>query len=140
MVEGTSRIRNLAQRVLAHEAGNARDSAELTQAADRIFQRVHGQLTIYIGSQGYEAVLRRALLLAQEKLPSLAGIASVSGQELMALSGRLKGLNDTEQAEQAVRCLLVSLLDVLAELLGWDLACRLVGAAWPETTLSEDCT
>jgi hypothetical protein len=94
----------------------------------RIVAELHHRLAKLIGSAGFDVLLARALVLARHSHPSLARVTA-------GPDGALVGLDEVaadHAADQDEAVAIVSnFMDLLASLVGEDLAMRLVRDAWP---------
>ena len=68
----TPRLRRVARRLLAHEAGGAPATSEaLAAASARVLDRLSRRLAEVIGPAGVEAILLRAVTLRKAEFPFL---------------------------------------------------------------------
>lgn len=136
MREFDSESRKWARELLDREVGDRQRTTELAEAAQRICERLHRQLSTLIGSEGVTAVLRRALRMAQDDFPFLKGV------EVQPLpNGCLKGLGQSVEAQMAseVRDGLVAIIGnaiwLLVTFIGRDLTLRQLKRIWPNAAL-----
>lgn len=137
----TSAVEQLARQVLRHEAGGRREPATLAEAAEVACARLRGRLAGLIGPAGFDALLARALRLAQAERPTLRAVAfdpqTPSGlRGVRELAAVYSGDADTVAAD--LIAIVAHLLGLLATFIGEDLALRLAREAWPD--LSADDT
>lgn len=134
--QATEKERDLASRLLANEVAASASSAELAEALSRVLDRLGPVLGRVIGLVGYEALLRRALHLAQADWPFLRNVRVGASTD----EARLAGLVETarEQDPGTVRAGLVAILANLIWLLvtfvGEPIGLRLIYRALPETS------
>ena len=103
--------------------------------AGLVNESLHLSLVRFVGTDGFTALLRRALALASAQLPSLRG-AKVSAD------GRVDGLDqivlrDDGMRREAAVAVTTQLLELLVAFIGEPLTRRLVREACPETSLEE---
>jgi hypothetical protein len=104
------------------------DGAHARDVVARIIGQLHQRLVNLIGSDGFDVLLARSLVLARRAHPSLAGVTASPG-------GALAGLDQAARVGSAPQdeaiTIVSNFMDLLAALVGEDLAMRLVGDAWP---------
>ncbi len=127
--------RALAQWLLAKEAENA-GSSDPIDAAESAFGKLHGELARLIGSDGYRAVLTRALHLAEAEHPVVGKVAAApEGATYPAL---LEGLRaslvgvDPAEVRSGLAAVLGNLLWLLSTFIGAALTRQLAQSVWPE--------
>ena len=101
---------------------------------ERIAAALHQRIGRVIGSGGFGVLLRRSLALSGRNHPVLA---SVTVAEKGSLTTASDPAPDPVAMQAAITALLATFVELLAELIGDDLAFRLVGDAWPDTSMSE---
>ena len=126
-------MRDLARRLLdASQTGSGPHDHE----AVLVIERLRIPLTVFAGVDGFSSLLRRALVLARVKAPSLQS-ATVSAD------GRLEGLAhlaadaSTDGEREAAIAITAQLFELLVTFIGEPLTLRLVRDAWPDTSLGE---
>jgi len=94
-------------------------------------------VTRFAGVDGFAALLRRALALAREDLPSLQEIE-------IGADGRMQGFESLDantgtgaRGREAAVALTAHLLGLLVTFVGEPLMLRLVREAWPDLSLDE---
>ncbi|MGI9146074.1 MAG: hypothetical protein ACR2IK_05925 [Chloroflexota bacterium] len=129
---------DLANWLLTAEAGPEADTARLSAAAERVCQKLCGRLSSLISSDGSHGILSRALHLARTDFPFLAGVHARTQPEvcLEGLAESTRGI-ERHQAGKGLRAVLSIVLDLLAGLIGEDLAARLVQEVWPDVRVGE---
>jgi hypothetical protein len=128
-------IRDLAQRLLDLETASAATTDAHTHAAVRVCDKLRISLTRFAGADGFTALLRRAVVLAQADIPSLQNVKVAAG-------GHLEGFeeladNAGHDAIEASVAITAHLLGLLAVFIGESLMLRLVRATWPSVSLDE---
>jgi hypothetical protein len=125
----------LARRIIQEEAGASPDPAAAAAALEAASQKLKDHLVDLLGSGGVNALLRRALHLAQREQPLLAGLA-VNGAESACFTGLTESLAARSEAEAtaAAVTILTHMLDLLVLLLGEELGTKPIRKLWSRTT------
>lgn len=133
MTEPSPDLRELAQRLLAYEAGGREQPEELSAAAERVCQGLYRQISPLVGSLGFGVLFSRALKQARAEFPFLEGVGSEAqaGQCLRGLPESVRE-RDPGEANRAVVAIIADFLELLANFIGPDLSMRLVYQSWPE--------
>ena len=102
------------------------------EALQRTCARVHSNLRESMGDDGCTALLARALARTEAKHPALTSIRRISRGNI-ALDGVASGVETHGAAAvtAAVEALLAALMDVLGNLIGDDMAIRLIELGAP---------
>jgi hypothetical protein len=117
-------IHRFAAAVVAAElAGN--DARDPSHAALRIIAKLQTSLGMRVGRAGFEVVLSRSLVLARRESPLLEKVTA-AGSSLVGFSA-----DDRDSAEREAVALLSHFIELVAVLMGEDLAVRLVHDVWP---------
>ena len=137
MREVSPATKELARRLLVHEAGGRQAPADLAEATERAFQRLRQRLARLIGLAGFNALLARALRLAQADFPALERVAfdehagtGLTGARQFATAAA----GDPAEAGAALVAVLAQFIGLLKTFIGEDLGVRLVREAWPDLT------
>jgi hypothetical protein len=108
--------------------------AAAAEAAEQTLIDLGTRLSTLIGSEGYRALISRALYLATDEFPVLKEV-----QPALAPPGRLAGLPHTLRSSQseddgkgAVVGVLAALLWLLEQFIGQDLTRQIVEDVWPD--------
>jgi len=138
MAEISPSARDLARRALLDTGGGQREPAALVEAADHAYARLRDRLADLIGVLGYDALVARAVRLAQAESPGLTRV-TVAVQAEDGLQGlrafTLTSSGDPVAAAEGLAALLAHIIGLLIVFVGEDLAVRLVREAWPELGL-----
>lgn len=137
MKETTPQSYYLAQQVLACEAGDGRDQAQLLGAAETALQKLRRHLGRWVGVEGFDAVFAHALHLSQVEFPFLPdGVGHKEPVEDFFLRWRDSlQKQDSFPACDAVICLFANLIWLLGVFMGEDIALRQLQRVWPEISL-----
>ncbi|MGD0443576.1 MAG: hypothetical protein ABSA39_06530 [Edaphobacter sp.] len=120
--------RELAQRLLAHEAVDAGGAVPDTQAVCRVCDKLRRPLTTLAGAAGFRSLLARALTLAKQESPVLGAWEVKPDGSLQSLSG---------EAAQAGAVLIAQLIGLMITFIGESLTLRLLHDVWPDLPGSE---
>ena len=124
----TPTTRELAQRLLAYEAGEAEAAMPDTEAVCRVCDKLRRPLTTLAGAAGFRSLLARALTLAKRESPVL-------GEWEVKSDGSLQGLNG--EAAQSGAVLIAQLIGLMITFIGESLTLRLLHDVWPDLPGSE---
>ena len=119
------KTREMAERLLAYEAAAQHPSEADGLAASRVCQKLSHPLGKLIGTEGYRAILRRALTLARREAEGLNAVKITD-------EGLLESLNG--EAEKVSAVLVTNVIELLLTFLGEPLTLKLVHDVWPEGT------
>jgi hypothetical protein len=105
-------------------AGNASETQEVAEAAERMCTQLRVGLGRWIGAMGYRALLDRALGLVRAEHPALGGL-SCHGEEEPAVADAVRAHGAAEVAAGMIAVVAV-LIDLLGRIIGEEMALRLV--------------
>jgi hypothetical protein len=123
------KTRNLAQRLLAYEAGGNSCEAN-TPAAFRVSEKLRRPLSILAGATGFRSLLGRALALTKTQSHSFGAVH-------VKPDGSLEGLNELhpDEAAEAGAMIIANLLGLLVAFIGEPLTVHLVQDVWPDLSV-----
>lgn len=121
-------------RVIARAERAAGTGALDSHVVQRILTRLHRELGKLIGSAGFDVLLARSLVLARRAHPSFAEISAEPGGKLVGLD---TGAADTAKLVDDRLLIVAYFIELLATLIGQDLALRLVRDLWTATAQEE---
>jgi hypothetical protein len=125
----SSRIQDLAQQLLAHEAAAGNSSEANTLALLRVSEKLRQIVGTLAGTTGFRMLLARALVLAKAQDPALVAVR-------VELDGSLKGLSEIEKKALETHVLLIAqLLDLLVSFIGEALVLHLIQDVWPDFSI-----
>lgn len=126
-------IRDFARRLVALEA--ARDEPPVTggSPAVRVCEKLRLPLARLAGTEGFRALLSRAVALAKSEVHSLGAVVVRADGSLEGLDGAGHDQDAGAGGEGGV-AVVARLLDLLATFIGEPLTLRLVRDAWPEVS------
>jgi hypothetical protein len=122
----------LARQLLLQEAGGQSAPPALAEALERVCQRLHQRMVGLIGRAGFAALFTRALHLAREAHPALAGVA-FDDQAEACLRGTHEFAEAREPSEvgDALVAILAHFIGLLITFIGEELSMRLIREIWP---------
>lgn len=126
----------LARRLLAHEIGDQRGVEAMVEGAEVVCGKLRGHLGRRIGPAGFESLLSRSIHLSKGRFPflervepePLGGICLGGVRELVASS-------DPAEVGEGLATLFASLLFLLSQFVGDDMALRQISRLWPEVPI-----
>lgn len=130
MASATRRARDLAERLVAREAGTAPDGASAAYAA---WQRAHAALARWLGATGTHALATRALTEAHPDHPSLGSlqVALPPDPIFQGLEASVR-THGAEAVAVGLTSSLAELFELLGRLVGEDMTARLVDPDGPD--------
>lgn len=99
--------------------------------AQRLVAQLYRKLAKLIGRDGFEVLLARSLVLAQRAHPVLARVTVASGAKLAGLDEVARVMGDDAEFRHGTIAIVAQFVELIATLIGEDLAMRLVREAWP---------
>ena len=129
----TPLAREIAARIIAHEAEEHAPSASLSSAFHAC-ERLRPHLSTLMGRSGFRALLCRALAVTSAELPGLEAVTVKDDGSLDGWDG--PGLQATSFNKHSV-LLVAQLLGLLVAFIGDDLTLRLVRDVWPALSLDD---
>ena len=118
-------MRDLAQRLLAHQNAAGKTSEPMEFAAFRVCESLRQPLCALAGVAGFRSLLSRALTLAKAEAPSLSAVQVAADGSLHGLD-ELRPETDTDQAREAGVILTTQLLGLLVRVVGEAMTLQLV--------------
>lgn len=99
--------------------------------AQRLVSQLHRELAKLIGRDGFDVLLARSLVLAKRAHPALARVALASGAKLAGFDEVAQAVRDDAAFRDGTIAIVAHFVELLATLIGEELAMRLVREAWP---------
>ena len=133
MMAGGNQGRDLARRLLAREAHNARAPEDVAGAARAVCRKLYLEVGQFVGADGYKVLLARALHLARGEFSFLEAVRIGDSDDdwLPGLGNIVPNRNATEVTE-GMSAVLGGFVDLLSTFIGDDLALRMIHRRWPE--------
>lgn len=119
----------LARWLLAQEMDDRPNARTPLEAAERFVRKLSAGMTLLVSSDGYRALLGRALYLARAEYAVLEGVR-VGTSDVY-----LEGLRETGGAYDALVAFLAHVIALLARFIGDDLTGNLIRQRWPDAPL-----
>lgn len=116
----------LARWLMAQEMEERANARTPLEAAQRVTTKLASGMTVLVSSDGYRALLGRALYLARAEYPVLEGVV-VGTSDVY-----LKGLRATGAGHDALVAFLAHVIALLARFIGDDLTEKLIRQRWPD--------
>ena len=101
-----------------------------SDAGEQITRAIHDRISKVVGSGGFDVLLKRSLALTARSHPVMERMGV--GERGSLVTAR-ESAPDPVAMRTAITALLANFVELLAELIGEDLAFRLVGDAWPDS-------
>jgi hypothetical protein len=126
------KMRDLAHRLLAYEAGAGKTSEPAESATLRVYEKLRQSLGEFVGVAGFQSLASRALTLARPEAPGLSAARVTEDGYLQGL-GEIENQFDTDKdrAGEGGIILIARLLGLLRIFLGEALTLSLLRNAWP---------
>ena len=121
-----------ARQLWAHEGLDAAVPEEMAAAAEQGCARLRAGLTRWIGSDGYRALLDRALQQARAGHPALVGLQCQAG-DVQGVAA-VVGVHSAAEVREGIVELVALLIDLLSRVIGEEMGVRLVEQAWSGST------
>ena len=125
-------MRDLAQRLLAYEAGAGKASEPMESPTLRIYEKLRRSLDEFVGVAGFYSLASRALAQAKSEAPGLWAVQVAEDGSLQGLGefDPQVGFDENQTGEDGV-ILLARLLNLLRIFVGEALTLSLLRDAWP---------
>jgi hypothetical protein len=136
MSRASSQMRNFAKRLIADGARGNKPFATKPPADFNACEKLRPNLATLMGNRGYQALLSRALALAQVEVSWLRAVKVNAAGTLEGVEEHRAHLDPDKLFEGRV-VLLAQLLGLLVAFIGKNLTVRLVREVWPNAKLDE---
>lgn len=132
-------MRDLARRLLHHEAGAGNTSEPAESTTFHVYEKLRGNLSVLVGVAGFQALAFRALTLARSEVPALSAVQVAADGRLQRVSGIEPPMKTSEDwIEEEGVVFISSLLGLLQLFLGEALTTNLVLNVWPDAAVDND--
>jgi len=128
MTQVSAAATEAARQLWAHEELDAGAPEEMAAAAEQGCARLRAGLTRWIGSDGYRALVDRALEQARAGHPALTGLQCQAG-DVQGVAAAV-GAHGAAEVREGIFALVALLIDLLSRVIGEAMAVRLVEQAW----------
>ena len=119
----------LARWLLAQEMEGRPKAKTPLEGTQRVTTKLSTGITLLVSSDGYRALLGRALYLARAEYSLLDGV------RVGTSDFSLEGLRETGTAHEALVSFLAQVIALLARFIGDDLTAKLIRQSWPDAPL-----
>ena len=126
-MQGSPAATEVARRHWARAAGDTNTLEEVAAAAERTCTQLQAGLARWVGTEGYRALIDRALLLARAEHPALGGL-SCHGEAEPVTTAAVRAHSAAEVRDGMV-ALVATLIDLLSRIVGEEMAVELVNQA-----------
>ena len=126
-MQGSPAATEVARRHWARAAGDTNTLEEVAAAAARTCTKLQAGLARWVGTEGYRALIDRALLLARAEHPALGGL-SCHGEGEPVTTAAVRAHSAAEVATGVV-VLVATLIELLSGIVGEEMAVELVNQA-----------
>jgi hypothetical protein len=126
-MQGSPAATELARRHWARAAGDTNMLEEVAAAAERTCTQLQAGLARWVGTEGYRALIDRALLLARAEHPVLGGL-SCHGGDQPATTAAVRA-HSAAEVRAGMVALMATLIDLLSRIVGEEMAVELVNQA-----------
>ena len=126
-MQGSPAATEVARHHWARAAGDTNTLEEVAATAERTCTQLQAGLARWVGTEGYRALIDRALLLARAEHPVLGGL-SCHGGDQPATTAAVRAHSAAEVATGMV-ALVATLIDLLSRIVGEEMAVELVNQA-----------
>src|SRR5665213_1491564 len=135
MNRSASKLRGLARRLIACEAGGNKAAGKKLPAAWLVVEKLRPYFTTLMGNAGFRALLARALALAAGEVPWLGAVQVQADGSLAGFEG-LEPVDPADLAEGGV-VLIAQLLGLLVAFIGENLTLQMMREIWPKLSLND---
>lgn len=136
MSQATPELRDLAERLVAHEAMARKAFGTRDAVSFPAFEKLRPRLATLMGNSGSSALLARAIVRAAREEPSLRGLPI---SEMGFLPGAKDAAPpvDVETTVEAGVVVLTQLLEMLVAFIGANLTLGMLRDTWPKLPLTD---
>ncbi len=130
--------RDLANRLVANEAGVSKASEPAESAAPRVYEKLRMRLSALAGVAGFRSLAFRALTQARSDAPGLRAVQVAADGSLTVLGESASPVDiDNDSAGEGGIVLIARLLGLLLIFLGEPLTLNLISDLWPDAALDD---
>ena len=126
-MQGSPAATEVAWRHWARAAGDTNTLEEVAAAAERTCTQLQAGLARWVGTEGYRALIDRALLLARAEHPVLGGLSCHGGGQ-PATTAAVRA-HSAAEVRAGMVALVATLIDLLSRIVGEEMAVELVNQA-----------
>jgi hypothetical protein len=126
-MQGSPAATEVARRHWARAAGDTSTLEEVAATAERTCTQLQAGLARWVGTEGYRALLHRALLLARAEHPALGSLSFHGGDQ--PLTTAAVRAHSAAEVTAGIVVLVATLIDLLSRIVGEEMAVELVNQA-----------
>jgi hypothetical protein len=126
-MQGSPAATEVARRHWARAAGDTSTLEEVAATAERTCTQLQAGLARWVGTEGYRALLHRALLLARAEHPALGSLSFHGGDQ--PLTTAAVRAHSAAEVTAGLVVLVATLIDLLSRIVGEEMAVELVNQA-----------
>ena len=126
-MQGSPAATEVARRHWARAAGDTNTLEEVAAAATRTCTQLQAGLARWVGTEGYRALIDRALLLARAEHPALGSLSCHGGDQ--PLTTAAVRAHSAAEVTAGIVALVATLIDLLSRIVGEEMAVELVNQA-----------
>lgn len=123
---GDANARAMARRLLERETRGVTEQRALGAAMQRAIDRVSHDLRAAFGTDGFDALLARAINHTEREHPIVGSMRRADGAEIQLDVAGAIGTSGTDAARAGLETVLAALLEILADLIGADMTRNLL--------------
>ena len=126
-MQGSPAATEVARRHWARAVGDTSTPEEVAAAAERTCTQLRAGLSRWVGTEGYRALIDRALLLARAEHPALGSLSCHGGDQ--PLTTAAVRAHNAAEVTAGIVALVATLIDLLSRIVGEEMAVELVNQA-----------
>ena len=126
-MQASAAATEVARRHWARAGGDTSTPEEVAATAERTCTQLQAGLARWVGTEGYRALLHRALLLARAEHPALGSLTCHGGDQ--PLTTAAVRAHSAAEVTAGIVALVVTLIDLLSRVVGEEMAVQLVNQA-----------
>jgi hypothetical protein len=136
MSRATPGMRDLSQRLITFESKGKKSSETTYLAAFHVCEKLRPYLATLMGSDGFRALLSRALAVAGTEVSWLRAV-HVQANSSLEGGDEIAGKVAPDEIREGAVVLIAQLFGLLAAFIGEDLMLRMVREVWPKLSLDD---
>jgi hypothetical protein len=126
-MQASAAATEVARRHWARAGGDTSTPEEVAATAERTCTQLQAGLARWVGTEGYRALIDRALLLARAEHPALGSLSCHGGDQ--PLTTAAVRAHSAAEVTAGIVALVVTLIDLLSRVVGEEMAVQLVNQA-----------
>ena len=123
-MQASAAATEVARRHWARAGGDTSTPEEVAATAERTCTQLQAGLARWVGTEGYRALLHRALLLARAEHPALGSLTCHGGDQ--PLTTAAVRAHSADEVATGMVALVSALVELLGRIIGQEMAVRLV--------------